>query len=141
MELNRYQLWYLANGSRSAKDAHDLIALKKAHISHNYIESKFTTTQLAEGLLNLMDFDKQAIDHLSMMNGSYNAEVSKVHSSEIDHVHSAMGDVIRSEWKNTPTEEEIAQEIAANDALAYIDDEMEKLCEELEHMNMILGKR
>lgn len=90
----------------------------------------------------MMDFDHQAHDHLTLLDGSWNAEVSKMHSREIDYVHNKFGSAIRSAWDEpTPTEEEITYELAEKDAINLIDSEMEKLNNELEKMNLILGKR
>lgn len=87
----------MANGRHDAREAHQLLRLAQNHIRGKYAESiRYSNRQLAEGILNMMDFDRKQYEHYSMLTGEHDTHVQSVMDEEINHVHRSMGEVIRS---------------------------------------------
>ena len=128
--FHNYKLWYIANGSPSAEAAHQLISDTKNNIALNYTnEIKFSNRQLAEGILDAVQFDRQARQSLTI-EGSKGNEVAanKVGDRQRDYIHANKGELIRSAWeKPTPSAEEIAEELAERFIRPAVIDSLEEL--------------
>lgn len=127
--MNIYNLWYLANGTHNAEGAHQLLAETKNHIAETYAKSLgYNNRQLAEGILNMVEFDRRAREMVSAMSGNSSITAHKHASKEIDYVHRKYGQEIREAWQEpTPTDKEIAYELAEKDFLNELDQSMKAL--------------
>lgn len=131
--FHNYKLWYLANGSPSAENAHQLIADTKNNIALNYASQiRFNNRQLAEGILNAVEFDTQARNKFQITSRDENKlSANKVGSRQRDHIHANKGQLIRSAWeKPTPSAEEVAEELADRFIKPRVEKDLEELKEQ-----------
>lgn len=127
---HNYKLWYIANGSPSAENAHQLIADTKNNIALDYASQiRFNNRQLAEGILNAVKFDTQARSKFQIETKDGNKlTANKVGSRQRDHIHANKGQLIRSAWeKPTPSAEEVAEELAERYILPRVERDLEEL--------------
>jgi len=108
---------------------HDLIDVTKSRIAGNYLKSgNYSSKQLAEGIMQSMDFAHKAHRHKEMQLGKTNTRVDSVMQKDLDVVHNKYEEEIKAHWtKPTPDEEEIARELAEGEFEAY----QQKMTDEL----------
>ncbi len=122
--VNEYFLWYRVWNTHSLlKDAQRQIMID----GYEHATSK----QMAEYLLNAMDFDNRLSKktrQLRQQSGDMSAQADYVGDAQIEKVHQACGEQIRSDWDAPITQEQFEDTLL----LDAIQDELKKVPEKVD---------
>lgn len=122
--VNEYFLWYRVwNTHTLLKDAQRQIMID----GYEHATSK----QMAEYLLNAMDFDNRLSKktrQLRQQSGDMSAQADYVGDAQIEKVHQACGEQIRSDWDAPITQEQFEDTLL----LDAIQDELKKVPEKVD---------
>ena len=120
-----------------------MITATKQHVAANYLTSgKWSSKQLAEGIMESMGAFNKAHKHAEMLSGRKRTEIDSRMEKDLDYVHRKYEEQIKEHWtKPTPTEAEIASELAGKEFEAYEQQMLEELAMQTSEILRIIKRK